>query len=72
MSFFKKKEGYETKEVNGFVLEKRMNSGTWTVAVYTRDSFMKAQQTFNFLKSSQLSKMVRSQSDRPTDNPTRL
>lgn len=43
LSFFSSEEKYDEKEVNGYFLVKQFSNFMWSVAVFTRDSFMKRQ-----------------------------
>jgi len=46
LSFFPDRPGYETKEMNGFVLVKQYdgNTGRWIVAVYTPEGYKISQE----------------------------
>jgi len=51
-TFFEKKEGYQEKEVNGFILINQFdkNTGKWEVAIFSKESFKNRK---NFLQSFQ-------------------
>lgn len=45
LTLFDKKDEYQTKEVNGFMLVKQFNGNnkTWQVAIYTPENYQRSQ-----------------------------
>ena len=41
LSFFQPESGYETKEINGFMLIKQFSNYIWSVAIYTKQAYLK-------------------------------